>query len=303
LGQSQTAIASLAELLHQFNAAPWLLERSMIQVPVRFDVRGTPDLRRVSRRLRGSCITIFLMSAAACARRLPPRLVPAPSVPVGLDHIVVAIDTLERGVAQVEALTGTRFRTGLRYLSKGYGAEPGRGLKSAVLRTGANSYLELVAPDYDDPNAAALGPIYARYREPTPLGWFIRVSNADSVRTALTTAELRPLPTIAGVAVTATTDTVRWESVHFAHQITTLAPVFIAWRERAHADSGWAGQNGCTLETFTLRYARPEFLDSTFRAAHVPVRVEIASGRATGIEISMRCPGGTVSLPRSAARM
>jgi hypothetical protein len=217
-------------------------------------------------------------------------------VPTAFDHVVVAIDTLERGLAALEPTMGSAVHQRLRYLSSGYGAEPGRGVKSAIFPLDHGAYLELIAPDYEDPSATAVGPAYARYREPTPVGWFIRVSSADSVQSQLTKSQLRPLPTIVGAAVAEPNDTIRWRSVHFAHLTTTLAPVFVAWPSVAHLGLSLP-TSSCTLQAFELRYRKPEVLDSTFRSAGVPVSIKLASGPTTGIYVALRCSGGTLVLP------
>ena len=60
-----------------------------------------------------------------------------------VDHIVYNCASLEHGVAFVERLTGVRAAYG--------GAHPNRGTHNALLSFGDDSYLEIIAPDPDQP--------------------------------------------------------------------------------------------------------------------------------------------------------
>jgi len=60
-----------------------------------------------------------------------------------IDHLVYGVPDLERGIRDVETLTGIRARYG--------GQHPRRGTHNALIALGCNCYLEIIAPDPNQP--------------------------------------------------------------------------------------------------------------------------------------------------------
>src|SRR5258708_29690899 len=118
-------------------------------------------------------------SAAMLSRRFFPALaetaLAAPRIlsaedhtmPSGLDHILLGVGDLDRGIAWLEQRTGVRAVFG--------GVHPGRGTRNALLSLGPRRYLEIIAPDPQQAGSAASREWWAArlnaLQEPRLLGW------------------------------------------------------------------------------------------------------------------------------------
>ena len=89
-----------------------------------------------------------------------------------VDHLVYATPDLDRGIAEIEKLVGVRATLG--------GKHPGRGTRNAFIALGPNSFLEIVAPDPDQPPPKEPRPFFQGPYGIKLVRWFINSRDIDA---------------------------------------------------------------------------------------------------------------------------
>lgn len=164
------------------------------------------------------------------------------AVPADLDHILLGVSDLERGIAWVEQRTGVRAAVG--------GVHPGRGTRNALLALGPRHYLEIIAPDPQQPGKGMFDQL-AAMTEPRLFDWAVHTGDiAAAAKQAVA----------AGFAIDGPRDgsrarpdgkTLHWKSFNLKDDRGGLLPFFIEWgRDSLHPSED--APKGCTLKRFWL---------------------------------------------------
>jgi hypothetical protein len=186
------------------------------------------------------------------------------TVPANLDHILLGVDDLERGIAWVEAQTGVRPVFG--------GVHPGRGTQNALLALGPRCYLEVIAPDPKQPLEGPAKPL-ASMHEPHLFNWAM---HTDDIATAAKRA------VDAGFAIDGPADgsrarpdgkTLRWKTCRLKDDRGGLLPFFIQWdHDSVHPAED--APKGCTLKRFRMQSPATKELNQLCRKLGVDISVE-----------------------------
>ena len=114
-------------------------------------------------------VVLILITNKVAGQKESPKLIST------IDHLVYATPDLNRGIEEIEKLLGVRATAG--------GQHPGRGTRNALLALGPTTYLEIIAPDPEQPPPS----------EPRPFGldglkvsrlvaWCVTGRNLDRLR-------------------------------------------------------------------------------------------------------------------------
>ena len=101
---------------------------------------------------------------------------------VQIDHIILSINDLERGIADFERMTGVRPVFG--------GVHPRRGTRNALASLGDGRYLEILAPDPRQPNPSDPMPGLSEARTLTPSGWALATVDTFALQARLNGREI-----------------------------------------------------------------------------------------------------------------
>jgi hypothetical protein len=230
-----------------------------------------------------------LASAVACASAgtgAPGEQAAARNASLDIDHVIVGIDSLERGIDLLRQLTGLTAVYG--------GAHPNAGTHNALLSLGPGKYLELLAPNPKDSVRTPRTRALSRYRGPIPIGWAALAPNADSLRTVFIQRGLPGGNVVPGSRARPDGSTLRWRTVSpWGPLNRAILPFFIEWTPGTHPST--QSPTGCTLVTMRLVTPRPDSVRALLGAASL--RVAVDSGGIDGINLELECPTGRVKLP------
>jgi hypothetical protein len=237
--------------------------------------------------LRTLAVSVLaLLAAPAVAEEQPaPALLSVIDTPMRIDHVVLGIADLDRGIAELQRRTGVRAVPG--------GSHPGRGTHNALMSLGPGVYLEIIAPDPAQKTPPQGFDMLASLEKLTPVGWAVATDDAPALRAdlaelGLNLGKLRPgersLP--GGGKLT-------WVSFGLS-EAPELAPFFITWGQGVRHPSA-TSPGGCKLKALAL--ASP---DATRLAAIVDrlgLGVPVSKARADSESLVLVCRGGEVRIP------
>jgi len=199
---------------------------------------------------------------------------------VDIDHVILGVSDLDRGIREFESSTGVTPKRG--------GEHPGRGTQNALVTLGKGRYLEILAP------ASSQAPTAAResavdHAQLTLVGW------ALSTRAmAVTVEQLRkagfevegPMP---GSRRAPDGALLAWQSASIDQL--GLTPFFIEWSKGTPHPST-TSPAGCSFIGIEVTHPSPQRLQSLFKA--VGFSGTISTGQRAAMKVTLDCPRGRV---------
>ena len=150
-------------------------------------------------------------------------------MPLELDHVVVAAPDLAAACQAFTAETGCEPVAG--------GPHLGLGTRNALVSFGDRVYLEIVAPDPEQPPAANLGATLARLEAPRLFHWALRTDALAALGDRLRTRGIEPTPPLETRRRTPDGRQLAWQLMGLPGRGGAW-PFFIDWGDSPHpADS------------------------------------------------------------------
>ena len=201
-----------------------------------------------------------------------------------VDHIIVGIADLDRGVAELRQATGVTAQPG--------GVHPGRGTKNALISLGSGTYLELVAPS-GEPDSSGMAAYLASLPHLSPGGWALSAPDLGATIHRLESAGFSITGPIPGSRRQPDGGVLHWTTAHLVGDQTGLAPFLIQWEPGSTHPSA-TSPAGCQLTSVRLAAAAPERLRQLLALMGAPATVD--SAPTSSMEFTLACPAGRVLL-------
>lgn len=198
-----------------------------------------------------------------------------------IDHIMLGIDDLDRGVKAFEEATGVK---------PVYGGKHPRGTHNALVSLGDGTYLEIIAvqkgitpPD----DFAGLDQLHTL----TPIGWAVSSRDSALLRSQLQSAGLVVTEPAPGSRTTPAGKTLSWQTFDLQENFEE-APFFIVWSaQTAHPST--TSPDGCKLQQWRVAGPHQKNLEQLRRT--LDLRVDVADAKTTAMRLAISCPKGAVT--------
>ena len=235
--------------------------------------------RAMSCRIVLGAISLFARTTPVDAQSRPATL--ADSAGVGIDHLILGVDDLDRGMAEFARRTGVTPVKG--------GVHPGRGTQNALASLSDGRYIEILAPSHEagvasDPRTSSA--------TLTPVGWALHTSELRAVIAHMRSAgfvasEIRP-----GARARPDGVMLRWQTAAVSGAGLDDAPFFISWdADTPHPST--QSPTGCRFGSAAMTEIDPAPLAKFL--ATVAVQVPVTRGTVPHMTIVLVCPKGSIA--------
>ena len=213
------------------------------------------------------------------------RLIPAHSA---VDHLLLGVADLDRGIAWVENKTGVK--------AIGGGSHPGRGTRNALISLGGKRYLEIIAPD----PAQQVYNFQIDVRtltEPRLITWAATTGDINLVAKKAGDAGYQVFGPREGSRARPDGKVLKWESLGVVSQFGTQGvdpvPFFIEWATGSLHPSE-DSPKGCELETFEIEHPNPSGVISMLTKLGIEAKVKL--GKEPRLVAQLKTPKGRQSM-------
>ncbi len=201
-----------------------------------------------------------------------------------IDHLVYAAPDLQAAVADVAERFGVRARIGGRHV--------GRGTRNALLALGPQTYLEIIAPDPEQPEPAVPRPFGLDSADRGRLvRWAVACEDIDAAVAGARGHGYDPGDVVDGHRAEPAGTVLRWRMTS-GELADGLAPFLISWGDTEHPAR--SAPRGLTLEAFHIEHPDPPSLLPALTALGADAEIKPAAAAALVARLSG--PNGSMVL-------
>jgi hypothetical protein len=195
-----------------------------------------------------------------------------------IDHIILAINNLEKGIAQFKE------RTGIDPVF--VGVHPDSFTRNALVALDGETYIEIMAPR---PDAQNVPEDFTKMETLTPVGWAVRTRNIDHTKEKLKTAGFITTANRPGSRAKPDGSLLKWKTFRVEGQ--DEFPFFIQWSDSTIHPS-LSSPSGCTFKS--LQVTTHDRISWSQLNEHLELGIKIAEGKNPLIELTLATAKGPV---------
>lgn len=203
-----------------------------------------------------------------------------------VDHLIYTVPDLETGIREMEDLLGVRPAVG--------GRHPDYGTRNALLSLGAETYLEIMAPDPELPRPER-GRLFGLDELETPrlATWILRSEPIEDLAARAASAGLELGPVRPGSRETPDGTVLRWKLTDpYARRLDGAVPFLISWGDTPHPAGG--APRGGELVDLRIEHPEPAAVRSALKTLGIEMAVE--AGPRMQLTATVRTGAGTAEI-------
>jgi hypothetical protein len=207
-----------------------------------------------------------------------------------VDHLVLGVNDLQRGIEWFEQKTGVRAVVG--------GRHPNRGTQNALVSFGGRQYLEIMAPDPQQTGHKRAVELL-KLTAPRLVLWASATNDVDGLAQNAKAAKLAVLGPLDGSRARPDGKLLKWRTLNVAREADkailyfNVIPFFIQWdKDSLHPSQD--SPAGCQL--LSLQFEHPEAESITAVMKTLGIKANVAKGGLSTIKATIKTPRGKVEL-------
>ena len=223
---------------------------------------------------------IFVSPLFAAAR-------PTPAVSA-VDHLLLGVSDLDRGIEWVEKRTGVRAVIG--------GSHPGVGTRNALLSLGGRRYLEIIAPDPAQTEFKFRIDL-RKLTEPRLVTWAAASKDIEGLAKKARAAGFEVFGPQPGSRTRPDGKVLRWKTLGIQNSLGANGvgpvPFFIEWApDSLHPSED--SPKGAELSAFEIAHPKPDEVRNAL--SKLGIEVNVKTGERALLTAALRTPRGVVKL-------
>jgi hypothetical protein len=188
-----------------------------------------------------------------------------PRVKQVLDHLILGIANLDKGVAWVEEMTGVRATVG--------GSHPGAGTRNALLSLGNRRYLEIMSIDPAQKLSGQWAALVKDLKTPQLIMWAAASNDIAAVCCKIQAAGYKIVGPNLGSRVKPNIGMLNWKMLSVPNELGGLIPFFIEWGAGTIHPAEDSPQ-GCNLQSLEMEHPEPDRVRKMLRDLGIEATVK-----------------------------